>query len=688
MHQTKTIFQNLRRYIQFLVSNHFNELVTENLRRNKEANLPLLKFYSHISDEELYHLAAKNLKNFLNMFEAEDTLEKALASIHYWKENRLTQILRNDALPSDISISNNARKQALLTFLPQYTDSVTETIEILKELEDFYTFYEFHEIKIFLEIQQDKEKELLKAMEIANIGSYSWDIVKDLIAGTSQLSAIFGWNESDFINMEYLVSFIYPDDIKTFKWAVNHAIENRLPLDIEFRIIRKDGAQRVVWNKGMATNDKGRPRMQGTIMDITEKRQNEHEIRYRELQLIEAQSIARIGSFDWDFVNNRSSCTDEIYRIFDWGKDKELNFQSFEDLAHPDDLTKVFYSLHAAIEKRETYNCEYRIITPANKQKSIWARGRITFDNKGNAIRLTGTILDITERKLSEEEINRKNLVLLNTFKKLEITQKELKEVNTDLEQRVKDRTRDLEQSIMYQHKSAEELKQKNNQLERINADLDNFIYTASHDLKAPISNIEGLVNILNGLEISTPEVKKILNMMDTSIYRFKNTIKDLTEISKVQKEANEDIKYIVFQDIADEILQESHDTISQNQASIIYCFEEPAVKFSKKNLRSILYNLLNNALKYRSEDRTPIIKIHSKKIEDYILLTISDNGLGIPENKLDKLFTMFKRFHTHVEGSGIGLYIVKRIIDNSGGKIEVESKLGSGTTFKIFFKA
>lgn len=80
-------------------------------------------------------------------------------------------------------------------------------------------------------------------------------------------------------------------------------------------------------------------------------------------------------------------------------------------------------------------------------------------------------------------------------------------------------------------------------------------------------------------------------------------------------------------------------------------------------------------------------IKIKTEKVKDYLLLIIKDNGLGIDPSNQSKVFKMFKRFHNHVEGTGIGLYIVKRILDNAGGKIEVESEEGKGTTFKVYFK-
>lgn len=238
-----------------------------------------------------------------------------------------------------------------------------------------------------------------------------------------------------------------------------------------------------------------------------------------------------------------------------------------------------------------------------------------------------------------------------------------------------------------------EELGIANRQLMRTNVDLDTFIYTASHDLKAPVSNIEGLLETLRDeLEMKknkiTTETEYILGLMETSINRFKETILDLTEISKVQKLQDEDVEIIKIPQIMDDIQISIHDMIKESNAAIRVNFSKVDImSFSKKNFKSILYNLVSNAIKYRDESRPLEIDIETENQEEFILLAVTDNGSGISKDNQEKMFTMFKRFHSHVEGSGIGLYIVKRLVDNSGGKIEVESEQGKGTAFKVYFK-
>lgn len=242
--------------------------------------------------------------------------------------------------------------------------------------------------------------------------------------------------------------------------------------------------------------------------------------------------------------------------------------------------------------------------------------------------------------------------------------------------------------------KDKQALSEKNTQLERTNTDLDNFIYTASHDLKAPVSNIEGLVNALKDLmespcnAHSEAEANLIMEMIDRSISRFKATIQDLTEISKVQKQDSEDVNVIDCLQIIEDVQLSIGDQIAKTHATVTIEVQDAiALKFSRKNFKSIVYNLLSNAIKYKSNDRPPEVKIRVARIGNNVLLSVQDNGLGIKETYMPKLFSMFKRFHDHVEGTGIGLYIVKRIVDNAGGRIEVMSKEGEGTTFFIYLK-
>ncbi len=239
---------------------------------------------------------------------------------------------------------------------------------------------------------------------------------------------------------------------------------------------------------------------------------------------------------------------------------------------------------------------------------------------------------------------------------------------------------------------SNEELLDSNLQLKRINTDLDNFIYTASHDLKAPISNIEGLLQAmlrsLSNENIDTGHVQNLTSMMQQSTERFKKTIANLTEITKLQREHDQAETLVRIEAVMQEVILDMETILQEAEVDLSIDLSDcELIRFSEKNLRSILYNLLSNAVKYRSPDRKPVVKVACTADHDYYILSVKDNGLGMDLSGNDKMFTMFKRFHDHVEGSGIGLYMVKRIIENAGGMVDVESEEGVGSTFRVYFK-
>ena len=270
---------------------------------------------------------------------------------------------------------------------------------------------------------------------------------------------------------------------------------------------------------------------------------------------------------------------------------------------------------------------------------------------------MAGVVMDITERKKADKELQR-------------LTQ-ELAASNEEIQS------------------SLEELSQTNKELVKINADLDNFIYTASHDLKAPISNIEGLVDAmarhLTHRKLDISALTKLISLIQTSVERFKKTIRELTDIAQVQKEVQE-VSLINPADVIREVQTELQSLIQITKAKInLQIKNAPPLEFSYKNLKSIVYNLLSNAIKYRAPDRQLHIVISCYREPECLVLTVQDNGLGISELGKDKIFLMFKRLHAHVEGSGVGLYLVKRIVDNAGGKLQVDSQEGKGSTFKIY---
>ncbi len=234
------------------------------------------------------------------------------------------------------------------------------------------------------------------------------------------------------------------------------------------------------------------------------------------------------------------------------------------------------------------------------------------------------------------------------------------------------------------------ELLDQNKTLTNTNFDLDSFVYTASHDLKSHLANIEGLLDAfteeLEKEELDPDELRQIVAVMRSSLQRFTNTIRSLVTVIEADQDSEPGATEAVnLQQLVEDAKLDLAHLIHESRARIEVSSGGSLLPgFAPKNLRSIVHNLLSNALKYRSPERVPEVLVQANQVDGRTHLSVTDNGLGIPKDKKDKVFTMFKRLHDHVEGSGLGLYIVKRMVDNAGGEIQVSSTLDEGTTFTV----
>jgi two-component system CheB/CheR fusion protein len=229
------------------------------------------------------------------------------------------------------------------------------------------------------------------------------------------------------------------------------------------------------------------------------------------------------------------------------------------------------------------------------------------------------------------------------------------------------------------------ELKKAQDKLSRINADHNTFIYAVSHDLRGPLYNLNTLIRLLKDSVLKeSKNSKELLDMIDKSTDNLIGIINELTDIAKIEHEIDL-VENISIKEILQEVEASIKETLVKSAAKIVIDLDVAEVPFSKKNMRSTLYNLLNNAIKYRSPDRALVVQVSTEKSDGFTILSIKDNGLGIAEKEQNKVFGAFHRAHHHVEGSGMGLYLVKKTITNAGGDIKLESELGKGSVFRIF---
>ncbi|WP_426492151.1 PAS domain-containing sensor histidine kinase [Hymenobacter sp. 102] len=278
------------------------------------------------------------------------------------------------------------------------------------------------------------------------------------------------------------------------------------------------------------------------------------------------------------------------------------------------------------------------------------------FNENGQTRGILAFILDVTDKVGARQQVQRLNQELAATNETLQATNQELHATNT--------------------------------RLTRTNADLDTFVYTASHDLKAPIANIEGLLDALREYLPPTeaePMIPRLLAMMQGAVTRFRQTVGHLTDVSRLQYGQTQPAEAIVLATIIEDVRQDLAPLLESTGGRLELALREcPTVYFPTKDLRSILYNLLSNALKYHSPERPPLVQVRASCTDTHVHIAVTDNGLGLNEQQQSKLFMLFRRLHNHVDGSGVGLFMIKRIIENAGGTITVQSQPEVGSTFLV----
>ncbi len=315
----------------------------------------------------------------------------------------------------------------------------------------------------------------------------------------------------------------------------------------------------------------------------------------------------------------------------------EMVGQARQDLIHPDDLEHVSRAFIDVIEDPEkTRNFEYRSLTKEGTYKWLEACCQNLLHEPA-----VGAIVinyrDITERK--NQEIEREQLI------------------------------RTLNQN---------------------NTDLRNFSYITSHNLKAPLSNLIGFIDLLKDIQIKNPTLRTIIDGFRLSTIQLDHTVNDLVKILIIRDNDSIEQKEISFNQIFSQVKSQLNNLIEEVQPVIKADFTNaPVVVFNETYLESIFLNLLTNAIKYRSYDRKLKINIKTQKTDKTIVLTFTDNGIGIDlERHQSKIFGLYQRFHDRPNSKGLGLYLIKSQMESLGGSIDIHSMVDVGTTFTLRFES
>ncbi len=512
------------------------------------------------------------------------------------------------------------------------TGHIAVSIHIIKD-EDGNTIKTFGVNQDITE-RKRMENELIKSEEILNrtgkmakVGGWELDIKTLKFIWTEETYRIHEIPLGQLPTLEEATNYYHPEDRPKMKAVIQRAIEHNEPWEGEFRLITANGKQLWTRSNGNAIIADGKiVKIFGTIQDISEQKQAEKALHESELRFRTIYENAPV------FID----ALDENGRFVLWNKEcREIFGWTLEEINEHEDTLALFYpdpdvraeALKTVTTVQDESFREWHPITRDGKTLvTMWANFRFP---DGIAFNLG---YDITEQKKQEHKIQLQN-----------------------------------------------------EQLQKSNQELDQFVYSVSHNLRAPITSSLGLIKVIKQ-EKDQNQIDYFLDLQEQSLEKLDIHIKDILQYSiNSRSELNHD--KIDFKDLITDVLRNLEFYPGNSKIEKILKIEKSTAFYSdERRLKIILNNLISNSIKYQNKrGENQFIKIsNSFDSSNNIILEIEDNGVGIPGKYHKNIFDMFFRATAESAGSGLGLYIVKETIAKLNGKISIDSVVGRGSKFTI----
>ncbi|UOK42004.1 MULTISPECIES: sensor histidine kinase [Flavobacterium] len=458
------------------------------------------------------------------------------------------------------------------------------------------------------------------------------------IDANDKFCELIGYNKEELKSMDFM-KITHPEDLQAdldYMQRLKNGEINQFSM--EKRYFDKNG--KIIWVNITVTplwENRNNPTNHITIVeDITQRKESEKLILESQKKIKDL--INSIDGIVWEgnsvepgvtFVSKKS---EDIlgYTPEEWLVDKYF----WRKIIHPDDRDWVIKQSTDNAKSRKAFDTEYRII--AKKGNIVWMRDIVSiYHESEESIKFRGILIDITKSKQFEIDLNNSLTLVTEQNKRLL-----------------------------------------------------NFSHIVSHNLRSHTSNIQSLINLIE-MSDNEDEKKELLVLLKSVSEALNETMDNLNEVVSIQTNITPVIEELNLNKFINRTLEVLRNQIIKNEAEIENNItDDQTVKFNPAYLESVLLNFLSNAIRYKHPKRNPSIELNSYLEDNYRVVEIKDNGIGIDLDKNgNKLFGMYKTFTNNPESRGIGLFITKNQVDALKGKIKVESKLNEGTTFKIYFK-
>ena len=542
-------------------------------------------------------------------------------------------------------------------YFPDYTNETLLKYSFTKDL--IYIIFSGLILKFILYKNEIRNKSVFKKLKVTNIEIkesnerydivakatsdtiWDWKIEEDSIIWNKGIYGVFGYQKVDVgSTSKWWFDRIHPEDSLKMSVKLYSFLEQKTEKwQDEYRFRCADGSYKYVFDRGFLVKDaNGKPlRMIGAIQDVTKQKEEEQRLRLLETVITQSKDAVMITDIDTSknvipniiFVN--SAFTDMTGYPADEviGKSLEILFGKKSDILE-------FDKLRTAVQ--EYKECFVETISYKKSGEEFWINFSMipVTDKEGEHSHWISIQRDVTVEKEREKE--REQLI------------RELTQNNKDLKQ---------------------------------------FSYITSHNLRAPLSNLTGFLNLIEEIPIEDSELKEIINGFSKSTHLLNETINDLVKVIIIKDNPSVQNEKLFIKDVFENVFNQLSFLISSNKPILKIDLEvETIFDINKSYLESIFLNLLTNAINYREPSRQLRITIATKVEDNNLFMTFKDNGIGIDlEKNNDKIFGLYQRFHNYPESKGLGLYLVKSQVESMGGTISVDSIVGKGTTFTIVFK-
>ncbi len=485
---------------------------------------------------------------------------------------------------------------------------------------------------------------LESAQAAGGFGVFDLDLLSGDITGTPLFFELIGQRSPNLtLSREEWVAGIHPEDLESVVLALGAAIDLGTRYQCEYRTLLLTGEVRWLASRGEILKDAdGRPsRAIGTVADVTERKELEEKLRYATESLNIAQAAAGLATFDFNFSRNSRLCSENFHTLLGIPRSTKLDdLNLLLSRVHPDDVERSRNAPREATPEEPSYQCEYRVMMDGGGERWIAEKATVSWGSSGEMARITGAVVDITDRKRAEQA------------------------------------TLDAKLGA-----------------EAANRAKSHFLANVSHEIRTPMNGVIGMSQILSETTLDNAQ-REYVDIIRGSAKALLSLINDVLDLSKIEAERLElekvefDLRDVIYETVAAMSLQSATKGIE----IIVNIGGDFSVltRGDPGRLRQIIMNLIGNAIKFTHEGYV-VLDASGNVHPDgrlTLLIEVTDTGIGIPADRLDRLFKSFSQIDSsttrHYGGTGLGLSIVKRLAELMGGTVGVRSDVGKGSTFWV----